>query len=155
MDLTGWYDKRTAAQIMGVSEKTIDRMAGRKQIRRQIRKEPRPARPMFHPEDVQKHAATREETAMVPLRRPQDHPVIGLLPEHLQNLIDAAMRLGTDQGRSQALSELKHKVFLTTSEALRLSGLSRRELSDMVVAGRITRIGSGRHKYRRSDLEAL
>jgi hypothetical protein len=144
-----WYDKKTAAAMLGVSEKTVDRMAIRGEIQREIRSTPgQGTRPYFKPADVSK-LATQQPLKVVKSDKPPQ------AQDMVRALLAAIREAPAARNGDLPLSELRHKVYLSTAEAVRYSGLSRAQLSDLVRLLRLTRYGTGRHKYRRADLEAL
>jgi hypothetical protein len=155
VNTSNWYTKQEAARVLQVSEKTIDRMVEREQLGRDYRRIPgQTPVPIFKPADLKKLAAerginvdTKPETSIVKVNGALE-PDAHLTSQALQQTATAAPEL--------PLSELRHKVYLTTDEAVRYSGLSVDYLSELVRQGKLARLEALRpYRYKRVDLEGL
>ena len=115
--LDDWFTKSQAASYLQVSEKTIERLARKGDVRRETRKRPgvRPS-PVYSPEDLDRvKAAQVPQVAVLPPQAeaggvPALAPRVDL-PSFLQSLL------------SGADVPLRDKLFLTVKEAVRFSGL--------------------------------
>jgi hypothetical protein len=158
-------DKRTAAQTLGVSEKTIDRMVERGELSCTRRKLPgQPERPMYPLKQIQKLSGVsgkpaESALATVPQSAPSNGPttqVIAFTADQFSAMLD---RLAPKQLAAPAApatkpelppSELRFKLYLTTREAVSFTGLSAAKLKELAASARL-----GRSRWNRRLLEKL
>ena len=146
--LDDWLIKTQAAAFLQVSEKTIERLATKGDLRRATRKRPgvRPL-PVYDPDDLQKikdsQVATVEiiSQAEAP-QRPALVPRVDLLPSFLQTLFPSDL-------------PLRDKLFLTIKEAARFAGLPQATIRRLIHAAKIPAVKAGGWRIKRSDLEQL
>ena len=144
-----WYTKSQAAAFLKISEKTIERLASKGEIRRATRKRPgvRPL-PVYDPDDLQQirdsqiprveivsQAEPQQRSALVPR-------AVDLLPSLLQNLLPSDL-------------PLRDKLFLTVKEAARFAGLPQATIRRLIRAAKIPAVKAGGWRIKRSDLEQL
>ena len=144
-----WYTKSQAAAFLKISEKTIERLASKGEIRRATRKRPgvRPL-PVYDPDDLQQirdsqiprveivsQAEPQHRSALVPR-------AVDLLPSLLQNLLPSDL-------------PLRDKLFLTVKEASRFAGLPQATIRRLIRAAKIPAVKAGGWRIKRSDLEQL
>ena len=148
--LDDWFTKSQAASVLRVSEKTIERLATKGEIRRATRKRPgvRPS-PVYCPEDLDrvKNAQTPPAVVMPPQAEaggvPALAPRTGELSAFLQSLIT-----GADV-------PLRDKLFLNVKEATRFSGLPESTIRRLLRSGKLPGVKTGGWRIKRSDLEQL
>ena len=148
--LDDWFTKSQAASVLRVSEKTIERLATKGEIRRATRKRPgvRPS-PVYCPEDLDrvKNAQTPPAVVMPPQAEaggvPALAPRAGELSAFLQSLIT-----GADV-------PLRDKLFLSVKEATRFSGLPESTIRRLLRSGKLPGVKTGGWRIKRSDLEQL
>ena len=146
--LDDWLIKTQAAAFLKVSEKTIERLATKGDLRRATRKRPgvRPL-PVYDPDDLQKikdsQVASVEiiSQAEAP-QRPALVPRVDLLPSFLQTLFPSDL-------------PLRDKLFLTIKEAARFAGLPQATIRRLIRAAKIPAVKAGGWRIKRSDLENL
>ena len=144
-----WFTKSQAAAFLKISEKTIERLAAKGEIRRASRKRPgvRPL-PVYDPDDLQQirdsqiprveivsQAQPQQRSALVPR-------AVDLLPSLLQNLLPSDL-------------PLRDKLFLTVKEAARFAGLPKATIRRLIHAAKIPAVKAGGWRIKRSDLEQL
>lgn len=147
-DLSAWLNKQEAAQRLGVSERTLDRMADKGPERRMRARPGRKPEPVFNPEDVERLASKAfvVPAALVPSEelatRQGPPPVLQMLLSVIQSLAT------TSHAKPQAA------LFLTLDEAAEYSGLSKSFLRRVVREGQIPSVKDGlRTKISRHDLD--
>ena len=148
--LDDWFTKSQAAAFLQVSEKTIERLARKGEIRRETRKRPgvRPS-PVYSPEDLDrvKNAQTPQVAVLPPQAEAGGVPALipprVQLPSFLQSLL------------SGADVPLRDKLFLTVKEAVRFSGLPESTIRRLLRSGKLPGIKVGGWRIRRADLEEL
>ena len=148
--LDDWFTKSQAASVLRVSEKTIERLATKGEIRRATRKRPgvRPS-PVYCPKDLDrvKNAQTPPAVVMPPQAEaggvPALAPRAGELSAFLQSLIT-----GADV-------PLRDKLFLSVKEATRFSGLPESTIRRLLRSGKLPGVKTGGWRIKRSDLEQL
>ena len=128
--LDDWFTKSQAAAFLQLSEKTIERLAAKGDLRRASRKRPG-VRPLvvYHPDDLQ-----QQQPALVPRA--------DLLPSLLQNLLPSDL-------------PLRDKLFLTVKEAARFAGLPQATIRRLIHAAAIPAVKAGGWRIRRADLEQI
>ena len=147
--LDEWFTKSQAAAFLQVSEKTVERLASKGEIRRETRKRPgvRPS-PVYSPEDLDRvKAAQVPQVAVLPPQAeagcvPALAPRVDL-PAFLQSLV-----AGPDV-------PLRDKLFLTVKEAVRFSGLPESTIRRLLRTGKLPGFKAGGWRIRRVDLEEL
>lgn len=142
VDLSSWLTKPQAAAALQVAAKTIERWADDEKIEQRTMPN---GRVLFSPADIQRLAAERGiSTAVVKAR-------VGKVARIHQ--VQASAMIGRDETQQLPLSELRHKVFLTTPEAVRYTGLPADYLSSLTSLPRVENLRP--YRYRRTDLEKL
>jgi len=175
-DYATWLTKAQAAEAIGVSTKTIEKLAADRRIEQAVYRRPTGGPPIvvFHPDDVARIAQERR-TAPAPFVLPADptsrdqagngnghgralapQPAGLVTPsgeDVLRLVFAAALRaLSAEKPATSESSEKPVAAYVAKAEALALSGLSATELRKAVQAGEVTMRG---RRYRRKDLEAL
>ena len=147
--LDDWFTKSQAAALLQVSEKTVERLARKGEIRRETRKRPgvRPS-PVYSPEDLDrvKNAQVPQVVVMPPQAEAGGVPALIPrvdLPSFLQSLV------------SGADVPLRDKLFLTVKEAVRFSGLPESTIRRLLTSGKLPGVKAGGWRIRRVDLEEL
>ena len=148
--LDDWFTKSQAAAFLQVSEKTIERLARKGEIRRETRKRPgvRPS-PVYSPEDLDrvKNAQTPQVAVLPPQAEAGGVPALVPprvdLPSFLQSLL------------SGADVPLRDKLFLSVKEAVRFSGLPESTIRRLLRSGKLPGVKTGGWRIKRSDLEQL
>jgi len=162
-DYSTWLTKQQAAEAIGCSTKTVEKLAAGKQLQHAYWRRPETgARAVvYHPDDV---ARLRTE------RNPEAGPFV--LPPVETNR-QAAMTLhgGVDAARqfmellaaatsqnsqTRPRVELRHKYFLTVREASELAGLPATEIRRLVATEKLEALKTGAGwRIRRAALEKL
>ena len=153
--LDAWKSKTEAAQILGCSLKTIERLATQKKIQKAMRRIPgRKAKPVYHPGDIE---AIRAGTAQLePFQGGEHEPAAALAPARRNSGFELLLQLLSNSGPvTPAATAPRHKLFLTLKEAVDYSGMSRGWLLNKIKAGELHAIKAGGWKIRRSDLEKV
>ena len=154
-----WLSKATAAQILGCSEKTIERLATQKKIQKVMLRIPgRRSTPVYHPGDVEtlRSASARLEPFPVASPAAPRGKAAALVPAGPsgRSAGDMFLQLLTS-GIPRPSIGPRHKLFLTLKEAAEYSGMSRGWLLSKIKDGELAAIKVGGWKIRRSDLEQL
>ena len=146
--LEDWLTKTQAAAFLKISEKTIERLAAKGELRRESRKRSG-VRPLvvYHPDDLQqiKDSQTPRVEIMAqadPQPQPALVPRADLLPSLLQNLFPSDL-------------PLRDKLFLTVKEAARFAGLPQATIRRLIHATALPAVKAGGWRIKRSDLENL
>jgi len=171
-DYTTWLTKQQAADAIGVTTKTVERMAQDGQLQQARRRGATSGQKIavYHPDDVDRIASARR-TAPVPFVLPaiQDSPANGNGPhpgvalqipppspigsgEELLQAFALALRRMSETSQTLAAGAT---LYLTIDEAAAVSGLSRAFLRRMIGNGTLAAIKDRGWKIRRKDLEAL
>ena len=146
--LDDWLTKTQAAAFLQVSEKTIERLATKGDVRRATRKRVgvRPL-PVYDPRDLEKvkDSQTVQVEVIAPAEAGQPTALVPRvdLPSFLQTLFPA-----TD-------IPLRDKLFLNVKEAARYSGLPQSTIRRLIHAGKLPAVKAGGWRIKRSDLEQL
>lgn len=157
-DTSNWLTLAQAATALEVSERTLHRMADSDQLVWERRKVPgeKEAR-VFDPASVN---ALRAKKGLPPVADSGSQGQALAPPAQLEQFALAVVKAARqdaepepEEDQGLPLSELRFKVYLTTAEAVRPSGLSAERLRELVKEGKISRDGT--RKYRRVDLEKL
>lgn len=163
-DYTGWLTKQEAAQKIGVSTKTVEKLAQEKKLQqgKQLRVG-RPAIAVYHPGDVQRASNERnpdadafvlpasaplETAANAEVARQAEAPAIDPMAAFAQFIRETVNPV--DQSRT--------KLFLTIAEASRYSGLPPICLKRLIKNGKLESVpvnNAGAKRIRRRDLEEL
>src|SRR5262249_22282995 len=156
-DYSKWHTKQQAADIIGVSTKTIEQLAKTPDLEQAIWKRPK-GMPIavFNPGDVTRLAHERHP------QRPYEPPANGNGDPPIDVAPSMELAVQPDAGRfltwlqEQFSVALPHtKLFLTVREAAAVSGLPIEYLLRELRAGRLAAIKSGGWRIRRADLEKL
>ena len=147
--LDDWFTKSQAAAFLQLSEKTIERLAAKGDLRRASRKRPG-VRPLvvYHPDDLQqiKDSQIPRVEIMAQADPQQQQPALvpraDLLPSLLQNLLPSDL-------------PLRDKLFLTVKEAARFAGLPQATIRRLIHAAAIPAVKAGGWRIRRADLEQI
>jgi hypothetical protein len=167
VDYSTWLTKQQAAERIGCSTKTVEKLAQDRRIQQAAWRRPTggPAVAVYHPDDVARIAQERrpEASAFVlpagPVA-PNGNGARGELEraspiapgdDVLRSIFAAALRAVTSE-KSQNLSE---KLFLTLEEAATFSGLSQTCLRRLIAGGKLDAMRDRGLRIRRRDLEAL
>ena len=147
--LNDWLTKTQAAAFLRVSEKTIERLATKGDVRRATRKRPgvRPL-PVYDPADLQKIKDSQTPQVEI-VHHAEATPPLGLaprvdLPSFLQALIPP-----------QPDTLLRDKLFLTIKEAARYSGLPQSTIRRLIRAEKLPAVKVGGWRIKRSALEQV
>ena len=145
-NLDNWPTKTQAAAFLKISEKTIERLAAKGELRRESRKRSG-VRPLvvYHPDDLQQikdsqtpnveimaQADPQQQTALVPRAD---------LPSLLKNLFPSD-------------PPLRDKLYLTVTEAARYAGLPKITIRRLIRSAALPAVKAGGWRIKRSDLEA-
>ena len=147
--LDDWFTKSQAAAFLQVSEKTIERLATKGDLRRATRKRPgvRPL-PVYDPDHLQKIKDSQVASVEIISQAEAPQPpalvprAVDLLPSLLQNLLPSDL-------------PLRDKLFLTVKEAARFAGLPQATIRRLIHAAKIPAVKAGGWRIKRSDLEQL
>ena len=146
--LNDWLTKTQAAAFLQVSEKTIERLASKGDVRRATRKRPgvRPL-PVYDPDDLQKVKDSQTAQPVVVPQAELSQPTAlarrADLPSFLQALFPAVD------------VPLRDKLFLNVKEAVRYSGLPQSTIRHLIHANKLPAVKAGGWRIKRSDLEQL
>ena len=147
--LNDWLTKTQAAAFLRVSEKTIERLATKGDVRRATRKRPgvRPL-PVYDPAGLQKIKDSQTPQVEI-VHHAEATPPLGLaprvdLPSFLQALIPP-----------QPDTLLRDKLFLTIKEAARYSGLPQSTIRRLIRAEKLPAVKVGGWRIKRSALEQV
>jgi len=181
LDYSTWYSKQAAADLIGVSTKSIENFAAQSKIASALWRDPAggPQKRVYAPEDVQRLAAARQDAGspqfgfgpnvpphLTPFLSPQPATVGLAIPANgapasgLGNFLEtfalSQKELATKLGEKTASEKLASKLFLTIKEAAELSGLSQAYIHRACVETRLDAIRDGQvWKIRRAALAAL
>lgn len=169
-DLATWLSKNEAADFLGVSIKTIERLASEREIEVRYRHvEGRRPEPVYNPADMDREKEKRTPAFFrMPPERPEKNSHAKSDASETKTLAVPRLKLNPlallHQLANVALAHaapevpLDKKLWLTLNEAEQYAGLSRRYLMRKITAGEIGYMRDGRghgYKLRRTDLEAL
>lgn len=142
-----WFTKQEAAQRIGISVKTVERLADAGKLQQKMR--PRPGGTdvaVFHPNDVEREASERAATAGKPfVMPPGTAPAGAIVPAAPQTLAvplpavppPAVRSIDTAAVRLALLSVRHVPLWMRYDEAVAFSGLSESRLRELVKAGEI------------------
>ena len=155
-----WKTQSQAAAILGCSEKTIARLAQRKQLQKKMRPNPgRRPTPVYYAADIERVRAEAAQVEGFPV--PQSRaPEMGLqLPPAPAPAAGAALGafiefLAEKRPPAHAVP-LRDKVFLTLDEAAAYTGLTRASITRRIKDGTLEAFKDGGWRIRRANLEQL
>jgi excisionase family DNA binding protein len=171
-DYATWPTKQQAAEAIGVTTKTVERLAQEGQLQQARWRRPTggPELAVYHPADVARLAAARRPGPPAPFLVPatagagavagnghHSHEPEALVPvptvsasgeELLRALVTAAVRVMSETSQTSTL-------FVTLQEAAALSGLSQTHLRRRIADGTLPAIRDRGWRIRRRDLETL
>jgi len=165
--IEGWYEKREAAEAIGVSMKTVEKLAQTKVLQQRMVKPPGRNHKLvvYHPDDVARERKERNPDAPPFVLPPAAENGSVALQRHAMSMPDAA-KLGEDILRALlngsqapkaprlAPSELRYRIFLSEDEAVAFTGLGKGTIRKLVKP--LHRVGPLQSNvYRRTDLEKL
>jgi excisionase family DNA binding protein len=175
-DLSDWLPIADAALIIGVSTRTIERLAHAKQLEQRLRPQAgSPAVAVFNPDDVARIARERRPAPapfVVPAVGDSSHGN-GRARGHLESKLDPSgiqLRPGDDPIRQLFAAALRAVLsppspplavtvaetsFVTIREASRLTGLTQAYLRRQLEAGTLKAVRDRGWRIRRKDLGAL
>ena len=146
--LNDWLTKTQAAAFLKISEKTIERLAAKGDLRRATRKRDgiRPL-PVYNPDDLEqiRQSQTPRVEIVPQAEPPQQQPALvprADLPSLLKNLFPSD-------------PPLRDKLFLTIKEAARFAGLPQATIRRLIRSAALPAVKAGGWRIKRSDLEAL
>lgn len=163
MKYSGWFTKEEAAVMLGVSERTVMRMADDKKIQQGSR-----ARPggsplaVYNPTDVERiraeRAAVDGEAFVLPAATTTNNGQ-GELQKIRNNYLMPMTPASFAETLSIAIAQRKpsagEKVRVSMAEAIQL-GFTRDGLRGLMTAGKLENVGTERRfRFRRRDLDAL
>jgi len=155
-DLSDWKTKAEVAELLGVSEKTVERYSQKSLLHQAMR--PQTGKPpvvVYHPRDVdQLHQQKLEEESRphVVIEEKPKQPTSKQLVRSSQFIPPEAL---IEKLVQQPEVRLTEKLFLSIKEASALSGLPQTFLRSQIKEGKLNAIMAGGYKIRRSDLEKL
>ena len=145
--LDDWFTKSQAAAFLQVSEKTIERLATKGDLRRTMSKCPgvRPL-PVYNPDDLQKIKDSQVPRVEIvsQAEAPQSSALAPRidLPSFLQTFFPSDL-------------PLRDKLFLTIKEAARFAGLPQATIRRLIHADKLPAVKAGGWRIKRSELEQL
>jgi hypothetical protein len=149
MNLVEWYNEQRAAEALGVSRRTIQRLAKDGAIRRAYRNVPgRKQEPVYHPEDVEREKERILRPTPVEDTRPGPEPQSLVIRPSVPEMIDRFAEV-MNRGRQAP------PLWLPIEAASEYSGLSQALIHRLIAAGKLAAIGDAAIKVRRTDLETL
>ena len=147
--LKDWLTKTQAATFLRVSEKTIERLATKGDVRRATRKRPgvRPL-PVYDPAALQKIKDSQTPHVEI-IPHAEATPPLGLAPRvDLPSFLQALLPPQPD-------TLLRDKLFLTIKEAARYSGLPQSTIRRLIRAEKLPAVKVGGWRIKRSALEQV
>lgn len=159
-----WYTKTQVAEILAVSTKTVEKLAGDGKLQQQtVPRHGKPPIVVFHPADVERERQARNpdgQLFVVPPEKPDvATAMVGTLAAIAEKVTGPAAlppaQEPEEPGSGPLLppSELRWKLYLTEREAVRYTGLGaatlRRRLKPEPIGP------NGANVYRRADLDGF
>ena len=143
-----WLTKPQAAQLLGVAEKTIDRMAQAGELHKETLKRPgKVPIVVFHPGDVQRAKDARGPVAFVmpetSVQRVSDLEAGQVSTSASKVSRPPALDMSTSMSN---LSTVPIKLWLTLREAVDYSGLPAGTLLEFMTCGRLPALDLGRRR---------
>jgi len=157
-DLSHWLSKAQAAEAIGVSTKTIEKLAEAGAIQKQTwRRAGKPAIAVYHPDDIQRERKKRNpEAEAFVLPQDETSPPASTALVKSQATPEAFMAAFIESiRRPQDDIRLTERHYLTVKEASRLTGLTESYLMRKIKANELPAIKDVSWKIKRSDLEKL
>jgi hypothetical protein len=157
LDLSAWLPKPEAARLLGIGERTLDRMVKLKAYP-EVRMRPRDGRkpePVVNPEDLKQMLAGRNITVVMP---PESAASVALAARPVDDSSGIARMLKALAGvvlPSLEASKDGERLWLTLKQASQYSGLSMALLQRLCAAGRILAVKDNGWKIRRAGLDDL
>jgi hypothetical protein len=151
LDLSSWPSKPEAAKLLGIGERTLDRMVKLKGYP-EVRMRPRDGRkpePVVHPEDVKFMLAGRRVTTVMPANS-SPSGALAVRSSEPPDLVRALEALATISDGRPA-----DALWLTLKQAAQYSGLSMALLQRLAVAGRVLSVKDNGWKFQRAALDEL
>jgi excisionase family DNA binding protein len=160
-DYSSWLTKQQAAEAIGVSTKTIEKLADEKKIQQVYWKRPETGAraAMYHPGDVARVRKERNPGAeafvvpsgSVPELTPPTPSVDGFAHALVQ-----AVKKASENSERQGSVRIAERLFLTYAEAAQYSGLPQSHIRRLVAEGNLEALRTGAGwRIRRRDLEKL
>ncbi len=150
-----WVTKQQAAAALGVTTKTIERLAQEKKIQQGRWQAPGggPVRAVYHPDDIDRLARQRQQPAPGPFVIPAEPEALverAAPPDEMLRLLwAAALRAVTE------MSQTSETLFVTIEQAALVAGVSRAYLRRAIQAGTLPAVKDRRWRIRRRDLQTL
>jgi excisionase family DNA binding protein len=161
-DPSDWLTKAQVADVIGVSTKTVEKLAADKQLQQaSVRRAGKPPIVVYHPGDVERVRKERnpEGDAFVvpPSQTPEmvDGKETAVVPRTGEPTAAGAFASLMNQFGNGARVRLSERMFLNIKEASELTGLTQIYLTRRIKDGTLPAIRDGAWKIRRSDLEKL
>ena len=150
VNLDQWKTKAEAAEILSVSEKTVERMAERGEIGKAERKIPgRRPLPVFDPGDIEKVSQQTLKPRSPGFPAPVASTALARISPQDARAMAAAM-VGTNLA-SRAVSTAE-KLYLTVPEASEYSGLSKAYIRRLIKTEKLPALKDRGWKIRREHL---
>ena len=157
-DLSTWFTKQQAAEQIGVSTKTLEGFAALGKL--QSAKRPQIGKPPateYHPQDVERLAKERNAgpgpylVPLTPVSASEEFAKLGRTsPTGSESLVLAL------NGLREFIAPAPPRLFLTFKQAAEYTGLPQTYLRELVAAGKLDAIKTGRGwRIRKRDLEGL
>ena len=155
-DYTHWLTKQQVAQILAVSEKTVEKLAKDGKIEQRERKRAgKPPQSVFNPDDAER---VRQEREPQPSAFVMPAGVAAPSPQSIEKAAPPAemMQLLVESLRPhQERVRLAEKLYLTIREASEYSGFTQAHLLRLVDASELKVVRDVSLKVKRADLEKL
>ena len=159
-DHSDWLTREEAAQVIGVSTKTVSKLERDRKLQRRNRSRPgQPPVSIYHPDDVRRAAEHYRRTLEVGILSPVDGhnghngTARALMPARNPGAILEALLHASSLSRVP----ITERVYLKLAEASEYSGLPQGYLRELVRSSKLNAITEGIRGWRikRSDLEKL
>ena len=164
-DLNHWLTKREAAQLLGVAEKTIERLSAKREIQKAERKRlGHSPVVVFNPDELNRIKEAKDQpleafpvpegsepqTAVAKISPPQEQPPSALV-------LALAQAIGTAAASSRTILTvpIQERVYLTPREAAALAGLPESYIRQKLADGTLKGIKAGGWRVRREDILKL
>jgi excisionase family DNA binding protein len=163
-DYSNWFTKQQAAEAVGVSTKTIEKLAQEKKIQQAFWKRPETGASVavYHPDDVERERRERnpdlEPFAVPPRAKEEEQQTQALVVPNNDagQLFKVLAAIASQSSQSAPDVRTAERLFLTIAEAARYSGLPRSYLKSLMTEGKLAAMKTGAGwRIRRSDLEKL
>lgn len=160
-DYSSWLTKQQAAEAIGVSTKTIEKLAEEKKIQQVYWKRPETGArtAMYHPYDVARIRKERNpdaEAFVVPSGPVADLARPAPSVDGFAHALVQAVEKASENSERQGSVRIAERLFLTYAEAAQYSGLPKRHIRRLVAEGNLEALRTGAGwRIRRRDLEKL